>query len=128
MERARKVGIPARPKTMDGRFDPAQAVGDGVQKPDYAHIRVPALAFYAAPRTWQELMPGAPAFTDPEKRALAEQVVAAATAVRKHMEEQFRAGVANSRVIELPGAGHYVFRTNEEDVLREMRAFLTSLH
>jgi hypothetical protein len=31
-------------------------------------------------------------------------------------------------VIELPGAGHYVFRTNEEDVLRGMRDFLESLH
>jgi pimeloyl-ACP methyl ester carboxylesterase len=127
-ERAKKLGIPGRPKAVDGRFDPHQALGDGVQKPDYEHIRVPALAIYAAPRTWTELVPGAPAFTDPEKRALAEQIVADFTATRKQMEDTFRAGVANSRVIELPGAGHYVYRTNERDVLREMRVFLESLH
>ena len=46
---------------------------------------------------------------------------------RKDMEDTFRSGVAKSLVIEIPGASHYVFRTNEADVLREMRAFLGSL-
>jgi pimeloyl-ACP methyl ester carboxylesterase len=122
-----KLGIQAQPKAVDGRFDPAQAIRDAVQKPDYKHIRVPALAFYAAPRSWAELVPGAPAITDPEKRACAEKFVAALARTRKHMEEEFQAGLAASRVIELPGAGHYLFRTNEADVLRGMRDFLESL-
>ncbi|MFN7923594.1 MAG: alpha/beta fold hydrolase [Bryobacteraceae bacterium] len=53
-----KVGIPDQPKPDPARFDPAVAVMAGVQKPDYARITVPALAFYAAPRTWKEMMPG----------------------------------------------------------------------
>ena len=47
--------------------------------------------------------------------------------IRKHMEDEFRSGVGTSRVIEIPGGSHYVFRTNEADVLREMRGFLRSL-
>jgi non-heme chloroperoxidase len=122
-----KVGIPAQPKPDPNRFDPRDELGAGVQKPDYAHIRVPALALYGAPRTWKELMPGAPEFTDPEKQVAAERVVGHLARTRKHMADTFRAEVANSRVVEIPGASHYLFRTNESDVLREMRAFLRSL-
>jgi non-heme chloroperoxidase len=127
-ENAGKIlGPSAQPNAADGRFDPAKAVMDGVQKPDYEHIRVPALALDRAPRSWEELVPGVPAITDPEKRAIADKVVAQFTSFRKHMEESFTSGIPSSRVIELPGAGHDVFRTNEADVLREMRNFLESL-
>jgi pimeloyl-ACP methyl ester carboxylesterase len=119
-----KVGIPSQPKPDPERFDPRDALGAGVEKPDYAHIRVPALALYAAPRTWQEMMPGAPEFSDPERRAAAERVVAYAARTRKFMEDTFRSGVANSRVVEVRGASHYLFQTHEADVLRNMREFL----
>ena len=122
-----KVGIPAQPKPNPERFDPRDALGAGVEKPDYASIRVPALALYAAPGTWKEMVPGAPELDDPQKRAAAERVVVHAARTRKYMEDTFRSGVVNSRVIEIPGASHYVFRTNEADVLREIRAFLASL-
>ncbi len=122
-----KVGIAAAPKPDPERFDPHDALGAGVEKPDYARIRVPALALYAAPRSWKEMMPESPEFTDPNQRAAAERVVAYTAQTRKFMEDSFRSGVADSRVIEIPGASHYLFRTNEGDVLRSMRAFLDSL-
>lgn len=122
-----KVGIPSQPKPNPERFDPRDALGAGVEKPDYARIRVPALALYAAPETWKEMVPGAPEFTDVEKRAAAERVVAHTARTRKFMEDMFRSGVANSRVIEIRGASHYLFLTNEGDVLRNMRAFLEGL-
>jgi hypothetical protein len=122
------VGIPAAPKPKPGRFDPREALGAGVQKPDYASIRVPALALYAAPRTWKEMMPGVPEFNDPEKRAAAERVVAHMAHTRTYMEDTFRSGVVNSRVVDIVGASHYIFRSNEADVLREIRAFLASLN
>jgi pimeloyl-ACP methyl ester carboxylesterase len=121
------VGILSAPKPNPERFDPHEALGAGVEKPDYAHIRVPALALYAAPRTWKEMMPGVPEFTDPEKRAAAERVVARAARTRRYMEDTFHSGVSNSRVVEIAGASHYIFRTNESDVLREIRTFLKSL-
>ena len=73
------------------------------------------------------MMPGIPEFTEPDKRAAAERVVGHVARTRKYMEDTFHSGVANSRVIEIIGASHYIFRSNEADVLREMRAFLNSL-
>lgn len=124
----KKVGIHDQPKPDPARIDPRDAIGAGVQKPDYAHITVPALALYAAPRTWKELMPDAPDFKDAERRSAAEKVVAQMAKIRKHMADEFHSGVANSKVIEIPGASHYLFRTNEDDVLREILAYLQSLN
>jgi pimeloyl-ACP methyl ester carboxylesterase len=39
----------------------------------------------------------------------------------------FETGVPTARVVKLPGAHHYVFLSNEAEVLREMRAFLSGL-
>jgi hypothetical protein len=39
----------------------------------------------------------------------------------------FESGVPSARVVRLPHANHYVFFSNEADVLREMNAFLGSL-
>ena len=39
----------------------------------------------------------------------------------------FETGIPSARVIRLPHADHYVFLSNESDVLREMRTFLGSL-
>ena len=39
----------------------------------------------------------------------------------------FEAGVPSARVVRLPHARHEVFSSNEEDVLREMNAFIGSL-
>lgn len=39
----------------------------------------------------------------------------------------FENGVPSARVVRLPHANHYVFRSNEADVLREMNAFIGSL-
>ncbi|MFN9300244.1 MAG: alpha/beta fold hydrolase [Acidobacteriota bacterium] len=123
-----KVGIPSEPKPDPTRFDPEAAVRAGVQKPDYAHITVPALALYAAPRTWKEMMPDAPDFTKADQVAAADKVVAQMAKMRQNMADQFRSGVAKSRVVEIPGASHYLFKTNEDDVVREMLVFLRSLN
>ena len=121
------LGIGDAPKKPDpNHFDPHVALGAGVERPDYARIRVPALALYAAPRTWSEMMPGTPKLTEPQQQA-GERVVAKVAVTRKYMEDTFRSGVKNSRVIEIPGANHYIFRSNEADVLREIRAFLETV-
>lgn len=121
------LGIGEAPEPDPKHFNPRTALGAGVEKPNYAQIRVPALALYAAPRTWSEMMPGAPKLTDPQQRAAAERVVALAARTRKYMEDTFRSGVKNSRVVEIPGASHYVFRSNEAEVLGEILAFLKTL-
>lgn len=121
------MGIGEAPKPDPNHFDPHKALGAGVEKPDYARITVPALALYPAPRTWSEMMPGAPKLTDPQQQEAAKRVVALAARTRKFMADGFRSGVKNSRVTEIPGASHYIFRSHEAEVLHEIRAFLKAL-
>lgn len=122
-----KVGIPEEPKPDPKRFDPTASVRAGVQKPDYARITVPALALYAAPRTWKEMMPDAPDFEDEGKRQAAENVVKQMASKREQMAKEFRKGVTHSSVIEIQGAGHYIFETHEDETVRQILAFLQHL-
>jgi hypothetical protein len=39
----------------------------------------------------------------------------------------FEEGVPSARVVRLPGAHHFVFLSNETDVLREIRRFVATL-
>ncbi len=39
----------------------------------------------------------------------------------------FEDGVPTAHVVRLPGADHYVYLSNEADVLREMKPFLSNL-
>ena len=39
----------------------------------------------------------------------------------------FESGLPSARVVRLPHANHYVFQSNEADVLREMNAFIGAL-
>ena len=45
-----------------------------------------------------------------------------------HEQQQaFEALGSNAHVIRIKDANHYVFRSNEEDVLREVNAFIATL-
>ncbi|HTS24319.1 MAG TPA: alpha/beta hydrolase [Bryobacteraceae bacterium] len=85
----------------------------------YTHIPVPILAIYALPPNFEDLPGG-----DPAERAAFEARTAATTEAQA---KAFEAGVPSARVVRLPRARHEVFFSNEEDVLREMKAFIGSL-
>ena len=93
-----------------------RAIMSGMQK--YTDIRVPVLAIYAVPHAT-----GQP-FKDDAARLAAEARDEAATGAQAKALES---GVPSARVVRLPHANHYVFFSNEADVLREMNAFLGSL-
>jgi pimeloyl-ACP methyl ester carboxylesterase len=93
-----------------------QAILAGEQK--YTDIRVPVLAIYALPHA------GEPVSKDPAARAAAEARDLLTTGAQA---KAFENGVHSARVIRLAHANHYVFLSNEADVLREMNAFLSSL-
>lgn len=95
-----------------------QLIEAGEEK--YTEIRVPVLAIYANPHD-----PGPYAFNTPAERAAAEKFEAADIEV---MAKAFEAGVPLARVVRIPHANHYVFMSNESDVLREMHAFLATLN
>ena len=83
----------------------------------YTKITGPCLAIFAVPHDH------APP-TDP-----AHQAAAAAFELKRStdMSNAFEAGVRSAHVIRLPNANHYVFRSNEADVLRAMNEFLSRL-
>jgi hypothetical protein len=105
--------------TAKGRNNPAiaSAIEAGEQK--YAEIRVPILAIFANPRK-----PGRYSFNTPAERAAS---VALDAARIDAVAKAFQKSIPTARVVQIPQSNHYVFLSNESDVLREMNAFLSSL-
>ena len=98
-----------------------------MRKLDYSRIRAPVLAFYALPELLNEqFLRYKP--ENAEERAAMEHVYAADVDFSRTASHNLQVSVPNARIIELPGANHYVFLSNEADVLREMQAFLAGLH
>ena len=94
------------------------AIEAGEQR--YTEIRAPVLAIFANPRD-----PAPFAYNTPAERAAFE---ALQTASIEAQAKAFERGVPSARVVRVPHANHYVFLSNESDVLREMRAFLAGLN
>jgi non-heme chloroperoxidase len=91
----------------------------------YPAIPVHALAIFADPHGLGDWVDHN---TDPTVRQAAQAYTSGLSALVEKQLMAFRNGVPAARVVVLPGAHHYVYLSNEPDVLREMRAFLTSLH
>jgi pimeloyl-ACP methyl ester carboxylesterase len=90
----------------------------------FTNLPVPALVIFANPHsqgTWIDHN------TDSSVRAAADAYSAALTTLTEKQEKAVQEGVHTARVITLPNAHHYVFLSNQADVLREMHAFLTAL-
>jgi non-heme chloroperoxidase len=99
---------------------------DARVKPNYAGIRVPVLAMYQAQRPFEEVAAGFDIRNDQERAAL-RQEYAATRAMYTRWQQDLLAAVPTARIVELPGANLFMFLSNETDVLREIRAFATTL-
>lgn len=84
----------------------------------YTNIPVPTLAIYACPHNWDRF-PGSPA----RKAALIADDTARCTA----WANAFTRGVRSARVVRIANADHYVYLSNESQVVREMNTFLHGL-
>lgn len=93
------------------------AMNFGVEK--YTTIPVPVLAIVACPHDWSHFFPN-----DPERRAAR---LAADTAACSQRAEAFARGVPTARVVRIPNADHYVYRSNEPQVIEELNKFLATL-
>jgi non-heme chloroperoxidase len=93
------------------------ALNFGVQK--YTSIPVPILAIFACPHNWDRAFQN-----DPAMKA---RRLAADTASCSAQADAFAAGVPSAHVVRIPGADHYIFNSNENDVVREMDTFLSKL-
>jgi len=85
----------------------------------FVQIRTPALFLVSSqsPGRWAE------SSTDPKIRA---QIAGVSTLLQRQAEA-IQESLPTARVVKLPVANHYVFLSNEADVLREMRAFVRGL-
>ena len=89
----------------------------------YTDIPVPALVIFAIPHVPENWINNS---TDPAVREAARAYFTTIDALKEKQAKAFEGGVRTARVNRLRGA-HYIFVSNEPDVLREMRAFLAGL-
>jgi pimeloyl-ACP methyl ester carboxylesterase len=107
---------PARSSTQSVRpgLAAAQSITAGEQK--YTVIKVPVLAIFALPH---DMGPN----NQQSEAAEARDINNITGPQAKAFENQ----VPSARVVRLPHADHYVFQSNEADVLREIDSFIRSL-
>jgi len=104
----------------------SKAITGGNWKHDYSQIRVPVLAFVAYDTTPQEQILKYHV-TDAAERTIVEAVYGTYIGMARIRIDRIKRAAGGARVVELWGAHHFVFLSNEADVLREMRAFVVSL-
>ncbi len=104
-----------------GRFPPiAQAIFSGLE--EFTMVRVPILAIFADP----------PADTTPPTaaRRTAAQVAADDALAKEFVEAQIAAtkrAAPGAHIVRLAHANHYVFLSNEDQVLNDIRGFIQAL-
>jgi len=117
-EQQKTIEMMGSPATADqpqvATPDPVRAVIRGMQK--YGKISVPVLAIYAIPHDYATSDPAVKA-----KQATRDEEIYGSQA------KAFEEAQPMAKVVRLPHANHYVFQSNEADVLREMNAFLSGL-
>jgi pimeloyl-ACP methyl ester carboxylesterase len=90
------------------------AIREGQRK--YTRIDVPILSIYALPHER--------GITDPAKRAEAD---AQDLAFQGAMAKAFEKGLPSAKVVWIDHGNHFIFRSHEAEVLREMNAFIGNL-
>ena len=112
-----------RSVTPDGRVGPPRPAPGGTSllkaMTKFAQIPAPALFLVSSqsPGVWAE------ATTDPKTQ----EQMAALNGFLERQATAIREGLPGARVVKLAPAHHYVFLSNEADVLREVRAFVAGL-
>ena len=106
----------------------SRAIGTGRPARDYSRIRVPVLAISdAVDFDLSKLKPEHPQPRTDEERALVLAFGKATQAVFDRWSANLKRGVPSAKIVDMPGATHYLWMTREADVLREIRAFVAGL-
>jgi pimeloyl-ACP methyl ester carboxylesterase len=95
----------------------AAAIVAGEHK--YTHIHDPCLAIFANPPASAQFAQ----FNDRERTA----VVTWRAGLASAQEKAFKAEAPSCRIVRIPDANHFMFASNEAEVLREMDTFVASL-
>jgi hypothetical protein len=115
-----------------------EAIGAGAVKPDYASVKLPVLAFFTArcspPSDTGDYACAGRASTPPhheprdaQERAAIKAFEDATEVYTNRWKASLRRVPAGLRIVDLSGANHYVFLSNEPDVLAEIHRFVTRL-
>lgn len=113
------------PSTLDPTIRRAITI-DARTKPDYSRIRVPVLAIYQRALPFEQEA-ARYAIEDERQRAAMRQEYTATRALYTRWQQDLRAAVPTARIVDLPGAGLYMFLSHEADVIRELRSFAATL-
>ena len=105
---------------IDGRTQ--QAIGAAIQAPDYAAVKIPALAIFAFADPNEPLPPWYDAKNEALRASLAERAQIA-NDIKRSSIDLFRRGVEKGQVLELQNAEHYIFQSNPQEVLDAIEKF-----
>jgi hypothetical protein len=95
---------------------------------NFTNIRVPVLAVFECPRTIDEYpRPGEYVPANGEERAAIAAFLHATKIILDRWSAKLVKAVPDATLIDLPGAGHYLFLTREADVINGIRAFVATL-
>jgi hypothetical protein len=117
-----------RTSTSDGRvgkerdFPGYRTIMQGMKK--FTNIPVPVLAIFADPHSLGKWVDNS---TDSKVSEAAKAYTAALSPLTTRQADAFEKGVPAAHVVRIRGADHYVYLSNEADVLREMKSFLNTL-
>jgi non-heme chloroperoxidase len=92
------------------------------EHPNYGKLKAPALAIYAVTDTITQLEPWQRA--DVAHAATWQDIIRGLDRVDRLSRAQFRREVEHGTVIEIPGAHHWIFVSNRDEVLAAVRHFL----
>lgn len=103
-----------------------QAMADGSIAKDYRGINIPVLALVAVlsqpAEQWKEQAP-----KDQQERLDSERLYELLMEFIHRWESNLKNADAKARIVELPGAHHYIFLSEEAQVLKETQTFLETL-
>ena len=111
------AALPMNPQELGDEFGPAEAIMLGQER--YTKIPCPILAIFADPHKLGPM----PEYNGAGRAAMA-KYMADHTTANSHA---FEAGVPSAHVVRIPNADHYVFQSNEAQVLKETEAFIGKL-
>ncbi len=99
----------------------------GIVAPDYKNIKVPALALYAVPGSPEALNEAWYDQDDPNLQPILEELFEITRKRNMAQVRRFETEVPNGRAIVLEDADHWIFLSNEEEVLQAIDEFIESL-
>jgi pimeloyl-ACP methyl ester carboxylesterase len=114
------AGIP----NIEGRVQ--QAIAAAIEAPDYAEVKTPALAIYAFENPGESL----PSWYDANDKELIANLAERSrlmNELKRKSIDLFARGVEQGQVLEMQNASHYIFQSNQQEVLEAIEKFVAEL-